>query len=153
MSVFPSFRRRHTLEPGGAIHRVRGHWSRRRILLLLIALSVGWKVLLLGVGGTMVSLLVDDGLASLPQELQPYGVQARELARTLWGGPIERYGVRGIRVVSVERLPGDQAAHCGGLTARVRAYTFFAIPYSEVRTICDRGTVEYRVLPRRIRVN
>jgi hypothetical protein len=31
----------------------------------------------------------------------------------------------------------------------VRAYTYFGIPYSEVRTTCDRGVVEYRVFRRR----
>ena len=36
-------------------------------------------------------------------------------------------------------------------SARVRAYTYFAIPYSEVRTLCETGTVEYRVLRRRPR--
>ena len=128
-------------------------WRSRRVLLVMLALSVSWKVLLLGVGGTMAALLVDDGLAGVPSELQPYAMQAREVARALWTGPIERISVRGIRVMSVERLADQRAAACGGLTARVRAYTFFAIPYSEVRTVCDRGTVEYRVLPHRARVD
>jgi hypothetical protein len=123
------------------------------VLLVLAAISLAWKALLLGVGGTMVTLLIDDGLGAVPPELQTYGAQARETARALWAGPIERHGIRGIRVMSVERLPDQHAASCGGLTARVRAYTFFAIPYSEVRTVCDRGTVEYRVLPHRTRAN
>ena len=38
---------------------------------------------------------------------------------------------------------------CDGRSAVVRAYTYFAIPYSEVRTVCDRGVVEYRVFRRR----
>jgi hypothetical protein len=86
--------------------------------------------------------------------LRPYGVEALTVARALWAGPLERYGVvRGVRVVSVERLAEAGTAPCGGLSARVRAYTYFAIPYSEVRTVCDRGTVEYRVLRRRHRTN
>ncbi len=109
--------------------------------------------MLFGVGGAVASLAIDDGLAAVPSELQPYGVQARETARSLWTGPIERRGIREIRLLSVERGRDQAAAACGGLTARVRAYTFFAIPYSEVRTICDRGTVEYRGLPRRRRAS
>lgn len=128
--------------------------ARWRTLLVLGAISLGWKLLLLGVGGTMVKLFVGDGLAAVPGEFQQYGTEAMGVARALWTGPIERYGVRGVRVVSVERLAGDlDAARCGGLTARVKAYTFFAIPYSEVRTVCDRGIVEYRVLPHRTRAN
>lgn len=128
-------------------------WRGRRALLVLVAISIGWKVLLLGVGGTVVTLLVDDGLSAVPRELQPYGAEAIRTARALWAGPIDRHGVRGVRVMSVERLAGGSAARCGGLTARVRAYTFFAIPYSEVRTVCDRGIVQYRVLPHRTRAN
>jgi hypothetical protein len=123
-------------------------------LLVLGGISLGWKLLLLGVGGTMVKLLIDDGLATVPSEFRQYGSEALGVARSLWAGPIERYGVRGVRLVSVERSAEDPgAARCGGLTARVKAYTFFAIPYSEVRTVCDRGTVEYRVLPHRARAN
>lgn len=126
---------------------------RRRVLYALAAVSIGWKVLLLGVGGTLPWLLIDDGLRAIPLDLQPYGAQALVTARAAWGGPIERHGVRRVRLVSVERLPDASAARCGGLSARVRAYTFFAIPYSEVRTVCDRGTVEYRGLPRRARAD
>jgi hypothetical protein len=45
--------------------------------------------------------------------------------------------------------PGAAEPHCRGLSARVRAYTYFAIPYSEVRTVCDAGVVEYRVFRRK----
>ncbi len=125
----------------------RRRWGRRRLLLLAVGASAAWKLLLVGVGGAVAALALDDGLDALPSELRQYGVQARETARALWGGPLERHGIREIRVVSVEQL-SERAAilRCGGLSARVRAYTFFAIPYSEVRTVCDRGTVEYRGL-------
>jgi hypothetical protein len=119
---------------------------------VLAAISIGWKLVLFGVGGTMAKLLVDDGLAAVPPELQPYGAEALAVARALWANPLERLSVRGVRVVSVERLADASAAPCG-LGAHVRAYTFFAIPYSEARTVCDRGTVEYRVLRRRTRAN
>ena len=75
----------------------------------------------------------------------------------LWNGPIERLGfVRMVRVISVDTLPRatlagvPEPAGCEGgrLGARVRAYTYFAIPYSEVRTVCDTGHVEYRVFRR-----
>jgi hypothetical protein len=127
-------------------------WRGRRALITLAAISIGWKLLLFGVGGTMAALLVDDGLAAVPAELQPYGAEALGIARALWANPLERLGVRGVRVVSVERLADASGAPCG-LGAHVRAYTFFAIPYSEARTVCDRGTVEYRVLRRRTRAN
>lgn len=123
------------------------------MLYALAAVSVGWKVLLLGVGTTLPRLLIDDGLRTIPLDLQPYGAQALTTARAMWGGPIERHGVRTVRLLRVERLSDASAARCGGLSAHVRAYTFFAIPYSEVRTICDRGTVEYRGIPHRARAD
>jgi hypothetical protein len=60
--------------------------------------------------------------------------------------------VRTVRVMSVARDAGtpDDAERCGGYTARVRAYTYFGVPYSEARMVCDRGTVEYRVFRRRV---
>ncbi len=125
--------------------------KRRRLVFALLAISIGWKLVLLGLGGTLPRLLITDGLADVAPDVRPYGVEAISTARALWGGPVERHSVRGVRLMSIER-PGDpKAAPCGGLTARVRAYTFFAIPYSEVRTVCDRGTVEYRLLPHRVR--
>ena len=75
--------------------------------------------------------------------------QARATALALWDTPIERTGlVRLVRVVSVDSVRSADAGACGGKSARVRAYTFFAIPYSEVRTVCDSGVVEYRVFRR-----
>ena len=51
-----------------------------------------------------------------------------------------------IRVLSVERgRPTADGHRCGGYGARVRAYTYFGVPYSEARMVCDSGVVEYRV--------
>jgi hypothetical protein len=126
--------------------------SRRwRTLIILASISVGWKVLVFTLGAALPRWLIQDGIAELPAALQPYGEEAKQTALALWNGPIERRGlVRTVRVLSVERAANaDTFARCDGLGARVRAYTYFAIPYSEVRTVCDRGVVEYRVFRRR----
>jgi len=123
--------------------------SRWRPWLLLLGISVAWKVVVLTLGAAVPRWLIDDGLEHIPAAMQPYANQARATALSLWGRPIERTGIiRLVRVVSVDTVVGGDAGDCGGKTARVRAYTFFAIPYSEVRTICDRGIVEYRVFHR-----
>jgi hypothetical protein len=123
---------------------------RWRLAWTLAAISVGWKVIVFTLGAALPHWLIDDGVAQLPLAMQPYGAQARETARALWNGPIERHGVvRKVRVVSVypaNTTEGDASCRFG---ARVRAYTYFAIPYSEVRTVCGRGVVEYRVFRRR----
>ena len=61
--------------------------------------------------------------------------------------PPRRSLVRLVRVMSVDREQTN-TEECGGMSVRVRAYTFFAIPYSDVRAVCDRGVVEYRVFRR-----
>ena len=120
--------------------------SRWRPWLLLLAVSLGWKVLVLTLGTAVPNWLINDNLDHIPAAMQPYATQARATALALWDGPIERTGlVRRVRVVSVDSILGTDTGECGGKTARIRAYTFFAIPYSEVRTVCDRGVVEYRV--------
>lgn len=126
--------------------------NRRRTLLILASISIGWKILVFTLGAALPRWLVEDGVDDLPAALQPYGEEARQTAMALWNGPIERHGiVRGVRVMSVDRVTGDGSTGCDGLGARVRAYTYFAIPYSEVRTVCDTGVVEYRVFRRRHR--
>jgi hypothetical protein len=118
---------------------------RRRTLYVMASISIGWKVLVFTVGAAVPRWLIDDGVDRLPGDLRPYARQAKETAAALWNGPIERYGmVRTLRVVSVERAAGV-SDRCGGLGARVRAYTYFGVPYSEATTVCDRGVVEYRV--------
>ena len=125
--------------------------SRRRLLLTLGAISIGWKVLVLTLGAAVPRWIIDDGVGALPSELRPYARDAKASAARLWNGPIERHGVvRTLRVVSVRRVSEARAAsaaarRCGGLEARVRAYTYFAVPYSEARLVCDSGVVEYRV--------
>jgi hypothetical protein len=130
-----------------------GRWRSRRTLLILAAISVGWKVLVFTIGAAMPRWLLSDGIAELPPEWRAYGDSARTTAIALWNGPVERRGlIRTVRVMSVENAPReDMPTGCDGRSARVRAYTYFAIPYSEVRTLCERGTVEYRVLRRRPR--
>ena len=125
--------------------------SRWRPWLLLLAFSVAWKVVVLTLGAALPHWVIDDGLEHIPISMQPYATQARATAVALWSNPIERSAlVRLVRVVSVDSASGGEAArNCNGMSARVRAYTFFAIPYSEVRTVCDRGVVEYRVFRRR----
>lgn len=119
--------------------------------MLLLAFSVAWKVVVLTLGAALPHWVIDDGLEHIPASRQLYATQARATAVALWGNPIERRAlVRLVRVVSVDSAGGGEAArNCGGMSARVRAYTFFALPYSEVRTVCDRGVVEYRVFRRR----
>lgn len=121
--------------------------KRRRALWTLAAISVGWKVFVLTVGAAVPRWVLDDGVAAQPRELQSYARDAKATAAGLWNGPIERLGVvRLVKVVSVQRAaPAGEAQRCGGFGARVRAYTYFAVPYSEARMVCDSGVVEYRV--------
>jgi hypothetical protein len=136
---------------------------RMRVWIILASISIGWKVLVFTLGAAIPRWVLDDGIAALPLASREYAAGARQTAMGLWNGPIERYGfVRMVRVMSVDTLPhasvadaagatGAPAARCEGarLGARVRAYTYFAIPYSEVRTVCDTGHVEYRVFRRK----
>ena len=130
---------------------------RMRVWIILASISIGWKVIVFTLGAAIPRWLIDDGIQSLPLASRLYAEEARRTAMALWNGPIERYGfVRAVRVMSVDTLPHETlaaagvqgAARCGRLGARVRAYTYFAIPYSEVRTVCDTGHVEYRVFRR-----
>ncbi|MFL5574597.1 MAG: hypothetical protein ACJ79S_01280 [Gemmatimonadaceae bacterium] len=139
--------------------------NRWRPWLVLAGISIGWKVVVFTLGAAVPRWVINDGIAQLPAPLQDYGREARHTALALWDGPIERHGlVRSVRVMSASQAPapphtaGSDTAgalrvasaggECGGRTAVVRAYTYFAIPYSEVRTVCDSGVVEYRVFRR-----
>ncbi len=123
--------------------------SRWRPWLLLLAFSVAWKVVVLTLGAAVPRWVIDDSVDHIPLSMQPYANQARATALALWDGPIERRTlVRLVRVVSVDSARSQAAEECGGKSARVRAYTFFAIPYSDVRTVCGSGIVEYRVFRR-----
>ena len=157
-----------------AIPTHRAPANRWRMWIILATISIGWKVLVFTVGAAVPRWLISDGIAQLPAPLQEYGREAKRTALTLWNGPIERYGVvRTVRVMSVHvgdpaadaagsaeaadprrqlaagALPGPGAGRCDGHGAIVRAYTYFGIPYSEARTRCDSGVVEYRVFRRR----
>lgn len=131
---------------------------RLRVWLVLASISIGWKVLVFTLGAAIPRWVIDDGIAALPAASREYGAAARRTAMALWNGPLERHGVvRMVKVVSVDTIAhealatGLPAGKCAGrrMGARVRAYTYFAIPYSEVRTVCDTGEVEYRVFRRR----
>lgn len=127
-----------------AVPDKRRRW---RMLLILGGISLGWKVLVFTIGAALPKWLIDDGIGSLASERREYAVTAKQTAVLLWNGPIERHGVvRAVRVMRVDSLPSSP---CAGYGARVRAYTYFAIPYSEVQTTCDSGVVLYRVFKRR----
>jgi hypothetical protein len=127
--------------------RRRGRW---RPWLVVVTISVAWKVVVLTLGAAVPHWVIDDGLDHIPLSMQPYAAQARATALALWNKPIERTTlVRLVRVMSVDSTSPQRSERCGGKSARVRAYTFFAIPYSDVRTVCDSGVVEYRVFRRR----
>lgn len=142
-------------EPHRAASGAASRLGSRRTWLILASISVGWKVLVFTLGAALPRWFVSDGLDELPPALRAYGDSARATAVALWNGPIERRGlIRTVRVMSVDSVPRPETPPgCDGRSARVRAYTYFAIPYSEVRTICDSGVVEYRVLRRRPRAS
>lgn len=125
--------------------RTRG----RRIWLILAGISIGWKVLVLTLGAAVPRWVVGDGLDLVPTEARLYAQQAKVTALGLWNHPLERLGVvRALRVMKVDSVASGAAQGakgCQGKRVTVRAYTFFAIPYSEARTTCDTGVVEYRL--------
>ena len=87
----------------------------------------------------------------MPLGMHAYANEAPTTALALWDGPIERRTlVWLVRVMSVDREQ-TKVEECGGMSVRVRAYTFLAIPYSDIRTVCRRGVAEYRVFRRRHR--
>ena len=125
--------------------RRRRRW---RTLIILGAISLGWKVLVFTIGIAVPRWIIDDGIAELPIEKRAYAAEAKTIAEGLWTNPIERYGmVRAVRVLEVDSTAAG--APCIGLGARVKAYTYFAIPYSEAVIQCDSGRVLYRIFKRR----
>lgn len=135
---------------GESAQRAPSRLRSRRMWIFLIAGSITWKLLVLSLGVAIPKWVVGDGISHLPPADRAYAVEAKRTALALWSGPIERHAlVRTVRVMSVDSQATVAPTECGGFHARVRAYTYFAIPYSEVRTVCDRGTVEYRVFRRR----
>lgn len=132
--------------------------------MILVGISIGWKVVVLTLGAAVPRWVIGDGLDLVPFASRAYAQQAKITALSLWDHPLERLGiVQALRVMRVDSAaapaPGgasigargavSKAASCKGRTATVRAYTYFAIPYSEARTVCDTGVVEYRVFKRR----
>lgn len=130
--------------------------------MLLLAVSVGWKVVVLTLGSAVPRWVIGDGLDHIPAASRAYAEEAKLTAMSLWDHPLERLGiVRAVRVTRVDSValpqttsdstPGGVAprAECSGRSATVVAYTYFAIPYSQARTACNTGVVEYRVFRRR----
>lgn len=137
-------------------------WRRYRTWIVLAGISVGWKVVVLTLGAAVPRWVIGDGIAHLPLAQQAYALEAKAIAMPLWDHPIERFGiVRALCVMRVDSIPvvapplvgagvwKAEPASCRGMGATVRAYTFFAIPYSEARLGCGTGVVEYRVFRRR----
>lgn len=129
-----------------------------RLWLILAGVSIGWKVIVLTLGAAVPRWVIGDGLDLVPPDARVFAQQAKITALGLWSHPIERLGiVQALRVMHIDSLPtaastGVKAAsvhRCNGRSATVRAYTYFAIPYSEARTTCDSGVVQYRVFRRK----
>ena len=125
---------------------------RWRPWIVVIAFGIAWKVVVLTLGVAVPKWVIGDGVAHLPQNVQSYAMTAQVTARALWDLPVERLGiVRALRVVKVDtarmlsQADSVVGAACGNLQAKVRAYTYFAIPYGEAHTLCDSGVLEYRV--------
>lgn len=120
---------------------------RLRTLMILGSISIGWKVLVFTLGIAIPRWIIEDGIDDLPPERRAYAKEASVIARGLWTNPIERYGmVRAVRVLRVDSITGG--VPCVGMAARVKAYTYFAIPYSEALIRCDGGRVLYRMFKR-----
>lgn len=152
--------------------------------MIVVGISVGWKIVVLTLGAAVPRWVIGDGLDLVPAESREYALQAKVTAMALWDHPLERLGiVRALRVIRVDnttprslehtavptdrRLPDNDAtyraaavsdalddadsagASCQGRSATVRAYTYFAIPYSQARMTCESGVIEYRVFRRR----
>ncbi len=118
-------------------------------------MGVAWKVVVFTLGAAVPRWVIGDGLAHLPAGFHSQAFAAQNIARSLWDHPVERLGlVRATRVMRVDTLA--LAAHtdssgiipCQRLRTTVRAYTYFAIPYSEAFTVCDSGVISYRVFPK-----
>lgn len=130
--------------------------------MILLAISIGWKVVVLTLGSAVPRWVIGDGLDQIPVASRAYAEEAKVTAMSLWDHPLERLGiVRALRVTRVDSVAapstnGDSTGRAGTTTdqcrarsATVVAYTYFAIPYSQARTACNTGVVEYRVFKRR----
>ncbi len=130
--------------------------------MILLAVSVGWKVVVLTLGSAVPRWVIGDGLDRIPAASRAYAEEAKLTAMTLWDHPLERLGiVRALRVTRVDSTTAVESdsvsirgeagsnAGCRSRSATVVAYTYFAIPYSQARTACNTGVVEYRLFRRR----
>lgn len=123
--------------------------------MILLGVSAGWKLIVLTLGAAVPRWVIGDGMDLIPVGARVYAEQAKVTAATLWDHPLERLGlVQALRVMRVDTLAtrtdttavsaGSATPSCAERVVTVRAYTYFAIPYSEARTICDSGVVKYR---------
>ncbi len=139
--------------------------------MIVVGISVGWKLAVLTLGSAVPRWVIGDGLDRIPVASRAYAEEAKVTAMTLWDHPLERLGiVRALRVTRVDSVvaaggdsmvgaaDGDSVAvgavsappvDCHSRSATVVAYTYFAIPYSQAKTACKTGVVEYRVFRRR----
>ena len=129
--------------------------QRHRGWVIFFAIGLAWKVIVLTLGAAIPRWAIGEGVAHLPLLQQATARTAKQAALTLWAHPLERLGiVQALQVVSVEPVPEPDSAAagpalaCRGDRARVRAYTSFAILYSEAVTRCNSGVVEYRFFKR-----
>src|SRR5690349_3376684 len=84
-------------------HIARRRLARWRPWLVVLAISVAWKVVVLTLGAAVPHWVIDDGLDHIPVSMQPYAAEARATALALWNKPIERTTlVRLVRVMSVD---------------------------------------------------
>lgn len=124
--------------------------KRLRPWLVLFAVGLVWKLLVITVGTALPKWLIDDGVEAQPDSLRAYARSAKDIAFKVFTNPIERVGiVQDVRVMDITRVAADSTDACGGLRARVRVYSYFNLPYSEVRTTCAQGVIAYRLIPRR----
>lgn len=130
--------------------------------MVLLAISIGWKVVVLTLGSAVPRWVIGSGVDHIPLASRAYAEEAKITALSLWNHPLERLGiVRAVRVTRVDSVTspeadgkttvrsGAAAQECRARSATVVAYTYFAIPYSQARTACKTGVVEYRVFKRR----
>ncbi len=75
--------------------------------MILLAISIGWKVVVLTLGSAVPRWVIGDGLDLIPADSRAYAEEAKLTAMSLWDHPLERLGiVRAIRVTRVDSV-GD----------------------------------------------
>jgi hypothetical protein len=125
----------------------RGTLLRKWVFLL--GVGVAWKLVVLTLGAAVPRWVAGDGVAHLPTTIRAFGLQAKETASILLNHPVERRAIiQAWRVMSVDVAHDAvvDAPPCATVRIRVRAYTYFAIPYADAYTVCGAGFVTYPLL-------